>query len=102
MAEEDELRKQQRVTILTPALIAILGLLGAAIAPAVQFVNGYWQNKLKEQEIAHLIVLDFAKLAIISRSSPSMRRYLENIDSTRSRSSPQLKGIRSRGGLSRA
>lgn len=73
MAEEDELRKQQRVTILTPALIAILGLLGAAIAPAVQFVNGYWQNKLKEQEIAHLIVLDFAKLAINEKASREYR-----------------------------
>jgi predicted chitinase len=73
MESQSENSKQQSARVFSPALVAILGMLGAAIAPSVQFVNGYWQNKLKEKEIVHQIALDFAKLAISEKESREYR-----------------------------
>ncbi|WP_422018162.1 glycoside hydrolase family 19 protein [Roseateles sp.] len=60
--------------VFTPTVLAWLGALGAAVAPTVQFINGYWQNQLKQTEIAHQIALDFAKLAIADKASREYRR----------------------------
>lgn len=59
---------------LTPQVLAWLGALTAAVVPLVQFINGYWQNQLKQTEIAHQIALDFAKLAIADKASREYRR----------------------------
>lgn len=60
--------------VLTPTVLAWLGALTAAVVPLVQFINGYWQNQLKQTEIAHQIALDFAKLAIADKASREYRR----------------------------
>ena len=60
--------------VFTPTVLAWLGALTAAVAPAVQFVNGYWANQLKQTEIAHQVALDFAKLAIADKASREYRR----------------------------
>lgn len=70
----DQLTSPAAPRSLTPTVLAWLGVLGAAVAPTVQFVNGYWQNQLKQTEIAHQIALDFAKLAISDKASREYRR----------------------------
>lgn len=58
----------------TPAVLAWLGALGAAIAPTMQFINGYWETQLKQTELAHQVALDFAKMAIADNASREYRR----------------------------
>lgn len=65
--------------IFTPILVAVLGFFGAAIAPSVQFVNGCWNYQLKQQEIAHKIVLDLAQLAIQEGVSQEYQRDTLNV-----------------------
>lgn len=65
--------------IFTPILVAVLGFFGAAIAPSVQFVNGFWNYQLKQQEIAHKIVLDLAQLAIQEGVSQEYQRDTLNV-----------------------
>ena len=67
-------KKAKSEKLLPPLLLAFWGALGAGIAPAVQFVNGYWEMKLKEKEFSHNIALDFAKLALNETSSREYRK----------------------------
>jgi SAM domain (Sterile alpha motif)/Putative peptidoglycan binding domain len=80
-AKQNSSARPQRSFVPTSGLIAFVTAAAAAIVPVSQMIQGFWSNRLKEQEIQHEIAKDFIDRTLASQGLEQQLKLMQMLHS---------------------